>query len=262
MEKEGAEGLRTVSRTMAVLRALNSRGYASVVELSRECQISRPALYRILATLEKEGYVKREARGSCYRLTREVLELSAGYRDQDWLTELAEPFMERLQKDLLWPTDLATYEFGQMVLRDTTRRLSPWVFDYGKVGLRLPVLHTSLGLAYMAALEDAGMQGVLARLRQSRNPLDEIANEKMEVEARIGQARKHGYALRPPGFVSHTNSIAVALKDKMGPVGAIGFTFVASAMSDADAVKKLLPPLQAVAEALSLRLRDYERVGL
>lgn len=258
MEEDGESGLRLVSRTMAVLRALNRRGYASVVEIGRECHVSRPALYRILATLEQEGYVKREARGSSYRLTREVLELSVGYRDQDWLTELAEPYLERLQKDLLWPTDLATYEFGQMVLRDTTRRLSPWVFDYGKVGLRLPVLHTSLGLAYLAALEDAGVQGVLARLRQSRNPLDEIAIEQKEVDARIGQVRKHGYALRPPGFVSHTNTIAVALKDKMGPVGSIGFTFIASAMSDGEAVKKLLPPLRAVSEALSLRLRDYE----
>jgi IclR family mhp operon transcriptional activator len=248
--------LRTVSRAMEVLRALNRKGHASVLEISRMSRISRPALYRILDTLEQDGYVKREARGASYRLTSQVLHLSVGYRDQDWLTELVEPFLDRLQKQLVWPTDFATYEFGRMLLRDTTRRASPWDFDGAKVGLRLPVLHTSLGLAYLASLDDAGVQGVLTTLRNSGDPMDALVLEPKNVAARVAAVRKAGYALRPPGFFGHTNTIAVALHGPLGSLGALGVTFAASAVSESAAVKSLLPPLVEIRDMVAKKLAE------
>ena len=253
---KGGGSLRAVSRTLEVLRILNGKGHASVLEISRLSNISRPALYRILETLEKDGYVQHEAHGASYRLTSLVLQLSVGYRDQDWLTELVEPYLERLQKDLVWPTDFATYEFGRMLLRDTTRRMSPWDFDGAKVGLRLPVLHTSLGLAYMASLDDAGLEGVLATLRRSDDPFDVMAHEPKNVAARIAAVRKAGFALRPPGFFTTTKTIAVALRGPIGPLGALGITFAASAVSGEEAVKRLLPPLIKIRDDLLLKLEE------
>lgn len=256
MEEKESGTLRAVSRTLEVLRVLNRKGHASVLEISRLSNISRPALYRILETLEKDGYVQREAHGASYRLTSLVLQLSVGYRDQDWLTELVEPYLERLQRDLVWPTDFATYEFGRMLLRDTTRRTSPWDFDGAKVGLRLPVLHTSLGLAYLASLDEAGIEGVLTTLRRSDDPMDALAHEVKNVSSRIAAVRKAGFALRPPGFFTHTNTIAVALRGHIGPLGALGVTFAVSAMTSEEAVKRLLPPLIKARDDLSLKLAE------
>ncbi len=256
MEEKDSGSLRAVSRTLEVLRVLNRKGHASVLEISRLSKISRPALYRILETLEKDGYVRREAHGASYRLTSLVLQLSIGYRDQDWLTELVEPHLEKLQQELVWPTDFATYEFGRMLLRDTTRRTSPWDFDGAKVGLRLPVLHTSLGLAYLASLDDAGVEGVLTTLRRSDDPMDALSHEPKYVASRIESVRKSGFALRPPGFFAHTNTIAVALRGRIGPLGALGITFAVSAMSGDEAIKRLLPPLVKVRDELADRIDE------
>jgi IclR family mhp operon transcriptional activator len=146
-----------------------------------------------------------------------------------------------------------------MLLRDTTRRTSPWDFDGAKVGLRLPVLHTSLGLAYLASLDDAGVEGVLTTLRRSDDPMDALAHEVKNVSSRIAAVRKAGFALRPPGFFSHTNTIAVALRGRIGPLGAVGVTFAVSAMSNEEAVKRLLPPLIELRDDLYLKL--VERIS-
>ena len=56
---------------------MNERGGCSVLQISAATGISRPALYRIIETLELEGYVVREANSPTYRLTSRVFELSA-----------------------------------------------------------------------------------------------------------------------------------------------------------------------------------------
>ena len=216
---------------------MNQAGSGSILELSRITGISRPALYRILATLELEGYVATVRDGASFALTSKIRELSVGYRDQDAFTEAAIPILDRLQREVMWPTDLAIYEDGQMVLRDTTRPNSPLVFDRAAAGWRLPVLR---------------------KLRKSKDPLDAIAHERGVVAQYLERARSQGYASRPGGFFPTTDSIAVCVENRLSPIGAIGITFVASAMTAKEAAKKFLPALTAAARELTLKADAIE----
>lgn len=252
------DGIRGLSRGIAVLRAMNQAGSSSILELSRATGISRPALYRILATLELEGYVATVRDGSSFALTSKIRELSFGYRDQDAFTEAATPILDRLQREVKWPTDLAIYEDGQMVLRETTRPNSPLVFDRAAVGWRLPVLHTSLGIAYLSGLDEAALNGVLRKLRKSKDPLDSIAHERSVVAQYLERARSQGYASRPSGFFPETDSIAVCVENRLSPIGAVGITFVASAMTAKEAAKRFLPALTAATRELTLKADAIE----
>ena len=253
-----AGAIRGLSRGLSVLRALNRSGSDSVLSLSRVTGISRPALYRVLATLQREGYVASIRDGHAFALTSKIRELSLGFRDQDALTEAATPILDRLQQAVMWPTDLAVYEDGKMVIRETTRRNSPLVFDRATVGWRLPVLHTSLGIAYLSGLDAAALSGVLRQLKRSRDPLDAIAHEFGAIERYLVRARSQGYASRPRGFFPTTDSIAVCLQGRLSPIGAIGMTFVASAMTSREAAKRFLPSLQAAAQELMLKAKWIE----
>lgn len=250
--------IRGLSRGLAVLRALNQTDSDSVLALTASTGISRPALYRILATLEVEGYVARVRDRHSYVLTSRVRELSFGFRDQDAFTEAATPVLDRLQQEIVWPTDLAVYEEGKMVIRETTRRNSPLVFDRATVGWRLPVLHTALGIAYLSGLDAAALNGVLRRLNKSNDPLDAVANEKGIVERYIRKAKSESYATRPRGFFPTTDSIAVCLQGRLSAIGALGFTFVASAMSSDEAAKRYLPALKDAACELTAMAKAIE----
>jgi IclR family mhp operon transcriptional activator len=253
------ESIRGLSRGLSVLRTMNRLGSSSILALSRNTGISRPALYRILATLETEGYVASIPDGGAFALTSKIRELSLGFRDQDAFTEAAAPILDRLQQEIMWPTDLAVYEDGVMVIRETTRRNSPLVFDRATVGWRLPVLHTSLGIAYLSGLDEAALKGVLRRLKKSKDPLDSIAHERGVVTRYLERARSQGYASRPGGFFPTTDSIAVCVHGHLSPVGAIGMTFVASAMTEKEAAKRFLPSLTSAARELTLKAETIEQ---
>jgi IclR family mhp operon transcriptional activator len=137
-------------RLLRVLEALNNVGNPTVLDLARATGISRPAVYRIVEHLCRSGYAQRVPGDSRVRLTSKVRALSAGYRDDDRLGEVSRPILLRLQKDLRWPSSVASADKDRMVVRETNRYSSPFVFDAGGVGMRLPILASSLGLAYVA----------------------------------------------------------------------------------------------------------------
>jgi IclR family mhp operon transcriptional activator len=241
-----------------VLRALNKTSQGSILALSRHTGISRTALYRIVETLQQDGYVARAPKDHAFRLTSHVRELSIGFRDQDSLTEAAAPILDKLQQQIMWPTDLAVYDNGKMLIRETTRPNSPLVFDRAAAGWRLPVLHTSLGIAYLSGLDVAALNGVLRRLKKSSDPLDALAHEPAIIAQYLERARSQGYASRPHGFFPTTDSIAVCVQGRVSPIGAIGMTFVASAMSADEAAKKFLSALRGAADELTIKAQTIE----
>src|SRR4051812_37415297 len=135
--------MRGVLRALTVLRALNLDNGASILRLHQTTGISRAALYRIVGTLRSAGYLALDDETQSYRLTPLVKQLSEGYDEDAWITDLAGPLLDRLQQDVIWPTDLFTFFDDTMIMRRTTRRTSPWTFDRAYIGLRIPLLVTA-----------------------------------------------------------------------------------------------------------------------
>jgi IclR family mhp operon transcriptional activator len=247
--------MRGVSRTLGVIRALNEKNGATVLELSHALGISRPALYRILEGLISEGYVTRHVASDTYRLTIKVRGLSDGFRDEDWVTEIASPVLHELQHTIVWPTDFFTYADDSMVLRDTSRRGSPMVIDRVATGDRLPVLLSAVGIAYLAACSDIARETILARLARSPKPEDSLAQDRNFVELVIAKTRKRKYATRPLPFMPWTGSIAVPVMARKRPLGAIAFTYIASALTAEAAAAQHGQALRAAARRIELALR-------
>jgi IclR family mhp operon transcriptional activator len=250
---DSADG-RTVRRLLALLRALNAQNGSTISALSRQTGISRQALYRLAEPLAAQGLVRRAADGRLH-LTAQVRDLASGYRDEDALVEAAGPVLEELQRQVVWPTDLATYEDGEMRLRDTTRRFSPLVLDRASTGFRLPVLQTGLGLAWFAALDAARQVDLLPEIARR----DPRAAQPAFVARLLAQAAQDGYGRRHTGFMKETNTIALPVRAGDQVLGSVGITFIASALTPAEAASRHLPALQRaaddVAAAFSARSR-------
>jgi len=238
-------------RLLLVLRSLNQIGPSTVLELHRATKISRPAIYRAMTTLCRQGYVKRIPKQSRFRVTSEVRLLSAGFRDDDWIAEAGAPAIADVQAQVLWPTSLTTFDKGAMVIRETTRHRSPFVFDTGSVGVRLPVLRSSQGLAYLAFCSREKRRIILDVLGGSADPLDAIARDEKVTERLLRNTARRGYGLRRGGIVEQTSSIAVPLLVENDAVGAICVTFASSAVSLKEAVGTFLPHLRQAAEQIA-----------
>jgi IclR family mhp operon transcriptional activator len=257
------EGRGTV-RVLRILRALNIENGASVSRLSIITGTPRPALYRILAALVSEGYVVRRPEDGRFLLTSLVRSLSEGFRDEQWIGEVALSDLEDLQKKVVWPTEMATCHNFSMHLISSTRRLSPFVIDYGHVGVRLPVLRSALGLAYLAHCSPAERDALLEFLRNQPPGFDgDLARKRDKVARALAITRRRGYAIRQGSLILGANysdllsknaTLAVPVLVGGRAVAAIAVTYIAAALSASDAVEKYLNTLMNAAAAITLKL--------
>src|ERR1700712_3942601 len=102
--------VRGLERGLAVLRAVNALGSATSIDVARLTGLPRPTVHRLLETLRGQGFLRRPRLRDAYRLTLKVKSLSDGYKDDDWITEIADVVLDDLFREVVWPTDIATYE--------------------------------------------------------------------------------------------------------------------------------------------------------
>jgi IclR family transcriptional regulator, mhp operon transcriptional activator len=246
-----------VARTIDVLRTLNLANGCTVAELHLLTRISRPALYRILDEFRSAGYVKRDERGGLH-LTHLVRCLSDGYRDEDRIAQAASPVLDALQRQVLWPTDLAVYANHAMYLRETTRRQSPLVIDRAHVGMRLPLLASALGLAYVSYCEDAEREAIMEALRKSDLPEDQMARDPRRMAHLVRQTRAVGYASRYMGSIAglssaETGTIALPVRLKGKVSGCIAITFFSRVLKVDEAASRYLSNLKRACAEIEQR---------
>ena len=259
----GAAPLRGVARTIHVLRSLNENNGARVSELAQHTRIPRPSLYRILETLCALGYVRRRSSEERYELTALVRSLSDGFSDEAWVCGIALPIMEALQKEIVWPTDIATFFDDAMYLRETTRRVSPLTIDSATVGLRLPMLQTATGRAYLAFCGDAEREAILENLRRSPAPEDTRARDRRYVNNVLAMTRRNGYGERHRELFPKTGAIAVPIMHGERVMGCLNISFIASALIPREAAARYLAQLRAAARKIESELaRDAAAEGV
>jgi IclR family transcriptional regulator, mhp operon transcriptional activator len=238
-------------RLLQVLESLNEIGSCTIVDVHRATGISRPAIYRIVSALVRSGYLQRIPGDSRVRLTWKVRTLSAGYRDDDWIVEAANPVLAQLQKEVRWPSSLAIPDRDKMVVRETNRHRSPFVFDSGSVGLHLPMLRSSLGLAYLAFCERRTRMITLALLRGSKDRGGASARDRKESERQLRNTAQRGYGFRQGGIEARTSSVAVPVLIDSEALASICVTYATSALTLKSAATQFLPLLRAAAKDIA-----------
>jgi IclR family mhp operon transcriptional activator len=238
---------RGTIRALAVLRALNSHNGARVSDLSKVTGISRPSLYRILETLCAIGYVNKRPDEDRYHLTMLVRALSDGYDDEEWIRSVAMPFLSRLQQEIVWPVDLVTYHGDAMYVRDTTRRHSPLTLDRITVGVRMPMLLSASGRAYLAYCPDAERETILENLTHSTAPEDIVAKDRKLVDHLLRNTRRDGYGQRFGELVPETGGIAIPIKHDGRVLACIHVAFFARVTNPKDVASRHLKAMQNTA---------------
>jgi IclR family mhp operon transcriptional activator len=246
--------LRGVTRTLQVLRALNVRNGATVVELARDTGISRGALYRVLETLRDAGYVALDLSGHRYGLTMLVRSLAEGFAEEDWITEIARPALKDLQREIIWPADLATFMNDAIWIRESTRRLSPLTIDRGAAGAPFPLLQSASGRAYLAFCSAREREKILDAVRKISD--HDLTALLRDFDALLADVRAKGYGVRYGEAPLESGAIAVPIlvdRQAGGPsvIGCVTVTFIRRALTLDEAAAQLLVPMRRTAERIA-----------
>lgn len=257
---------RSLSRGLAILEALSSapNGSAFITELSQATAIHRTTIKRLLETLIEEGYVRRSLSDKSYKLNYRVRQLSDGFTDDEWVSEVATPAIGRLLQQTLWPSDLCTLDGSAMVIRETTHRFSPLSFHRSMIRKRLPLLTTAAGRAYFCFCSDSEKQQLLAFIKADSSPQAQLAHTPFFIQQLIDKTRTQGYAVNEGDWDQESNTAAIALPVfHQGKIlSTINIVFLKKILTPKEAAAKYLDLLKQTIGEIEKELAQRDRITL
>ena len=254
----GYKEVRGLIRGLALIRALNRTpgGAASASELARVCGIHRTTAKRILETLRAEGLVRSGLRSGEYQLTRHVRQSSDGFRQHEWIDHVVTPLMQAAVRELLWPCDLATVEGGCMIVRESTHRFSMLSQHHDMVGEKMPVLHTALGRAWLAACSDEERAALLGFLARQAERLGVAPGDLAAVDRVVAETRERGFATNLGEWSREASfsAVAVPLVSANRVIGALNLVYPKDAVSLDEMATRYVPRLKALATRIGFNV--------
>ncbi len=245
-------GTQTVIRAIGLLKAFSrERPKLALAELCADQGLSKTTAHRLLAALESEGLVTRNAGRGTYRLGPAIIALGTQALLSHDLRAIVQSELEAL---VSLTGETATLEVlaNDKVLIVSEIPGRHLVTVAAEVGTLWPLHATSTGKAILAALPEKGRRSLI------KTPLDRLTDstitEPEELDRELERVRARGYATAVEELEVGAAAVAAALSDPLGRVvGAISLGGPASRLG-ADRLADLAKPLRASTERILLQL--------
>ncbi|HTZ82622.1 MAG TPA: IclR family transcriptional regulator [Candidatus Acidoferrales bacterium] len=183
-----------VERALGMLEAVAREPEGlSNAKISRQLKIPKSSASYILRTLEKHGYVKRDAADGKYRVGLKILSLSRGALSGIDVREVALPIMRHLMEKTNLTCHLAILDGPEAVYIEKVEpqgfiRMDTWV------GRRMRVHATSVGKALVAHIPQERLEKILSeRSMEKRTPKTITTVPRLLKE--LEKVRTVGYAM-------------------------------------------------------------------
>ena len=251
-ERDGS--IRSISRAIAVLQAINRNGALTLTEIADLAVIPHPTATRIVRTLLEERLIEREPSRKRYRPTALIQSLSCGFQNHDLLVTISRPHIAALTRLIDWPISVVTRVGQSMVVRESTSALTSLTFTNYYPGWQVPLLPSSSGRVYFAFASPDEQEELLKAYRVDQRGIDNLTLREFESGEATAKIRQQGYATATRTQYSanpgKTSSIAVPIFQNERLLGALTMVFFANALSIPDAIRRFLQPLRDCAETI------------
>lgn len=243
-----------LSRGLALLQLLTrERPEQKLTELAAGLGLTRSAAYRLVYTLEKDGFLHRDPNTRRYRLTAKVLMLGFEYLYARPLTDAAQPFLRQLSAQTLATAYLMVLDGWESVTLARVAPTAPLVSTL-QIGVRIPAHASASGRIMLAHLDPAARRHLHERIvRECRDvPLPESFEA---LERGLEADRRRGYVLSRSIFESSITSCAAAVRDGGGGIaGAVALIAPHSFVEEAGGEERVSALVRDATSRLSVQL--------
>jgi DNA-binding IclR family transcriptional regulator len=251
-DKTDGNGVKTVELTMAILeQVMNGRKFFTVASLADELAIKKDKAVRIITTLEKRGFLERQAGSGACKAGPAAVAFAQRVLKSTPIIDLVQPVMAELAAEHDEAVYLAVLS-GEEVLFLHLADCSRAVRIASLVGCRFPPFRNAAG-RLIKALGSGDLEKYFKTKgkRVPRADLDLLLTE-------LAAIRRQGYALDTDGLGVGVHSAAVAIRDYTGRViGALTLVAPAFRLSKEQLRGEIIPSLRKKADELSARF-GYE----
>jgi IclR family pca regulon transcriptional regulator len=216
---DGAAGpkyrVEALSKGLLILRLFDEATLSlRLKDISDRTDIPMPTAFRIVSTLEQDGFIERRSDGS-YQPGVAVLALGSAALRGSGLVQQCEVPLRDLAADTGETVNLGTL-VGDQVLYLVRLRNTDLVTANIQVGSTLPAVHTSIGKVLLAALDDKTLLTVLTgdSFRSGSGPRAVASID--ELSGQLAEVRRQGYAIQDEELALGLRSIAAPIIGERG----------------------------------------------
>jgi len=247
--------IEALAKGLHVLRLFDEN--TTSLRLREVCErtgLPMPTAFRIVATLEHEGFIDRGPDGTISP-SAAVLTLGSAALRGSSLVQLSEAPLRELAARTGETVNLGTL-IGDQVLYLVRLRNTDLVTAAVQVGSTLPAIYTSMGKLLLAHLDPAELETRIAHSFEQHSGGPNAVHDRAELEERLAAIRADGYAIQDQELAAGLRSVSVPVRGAGDAVVAAVNIAVSSSRHDVDSLRgELLTRLQSTAESISSRLR-------
>lgn len=209
--------VKSVSRALDIITIVSlKKGGLGVTEISKQIDINKSSVYRILSTLVQYGYIEQDSETGRYKLGYKFLEVSSKLLESIDLRSEARQYLQELENTTNEVIHLVVYDQGEVVYIEKLEG-NETLRMHSKVGKRAPMHCTSVGKAILAYLPSNVVLNILEQKGMPRHT-DKTITNKDDFLQELSQVRMKGYALDLEENESGITCIAVPIFDHSGKV--------------------------------------------
>ena len=220
VKPNSVQGAQSFSRSMAVLQLVADHASGpTAIDLAAKTDLTRPTLYRILASLESEGLIQQKP-DKRYVLGSRLIGLAHRALAQQDVRALAHDPLMALRDETGETVHLAVRNLDAMVYIDKFE--SPELVRMAStIGTQVPFHTSSVGKAYLAALPEDEAEALVERLDLAPLTARSVTDREVLLD-RVRAARRLGYSSDEEENESGIVCFGAAILDSAGrPVASV-----------------------------------------
>ena len=219
MSKKPNQLVKSLDKALKILELVAKNNEPlGVTEISRETDLNKSTVYRILATLEYRGYISQNTHNEKYTTGIKLFEIGSQVIGDLDLREVVKPYLKELMGLTGETVHLGILDDGEVIYIEKVE--SPKTIRmYSKVGKRIYAHSTSLGKVLLAYSGEDKIDEIISRKglpRQASNTITDPDNLKVHLE----KVREQGYAVDDEENEEGIRCIAGPVFDHRGKIAA------------------------------------------
>jgi DNA-binding IclR family transcriptional regulator len=236
---------------MRVLQAFADHpGGVALTPLSAELGYGKASLSKIMATMEREGFIRRDGAGH-FHLSWRLLALAFGHAQRVGVSGVCMPVLQALADETDELVQLAVIEGDHVLFVAKAEGPGQSLRLLPLVGVVAPTHATASGKVWLASLPDGQVLQVMRRQGLARVTSRTITS-RARLLAELRRVRRAGYAITDGELAEEGRAIAAPIVYGGRVVGAIAVS--------GPSFRLPLPRLQQLAARVQRAARELERL--
>jgi DNA-binding IclR family transcriptional regulator len=218
-ERASDGGHRAAKRALEVIEHVAASPQpVSLSEIAREVGLPKSSAHALIRTLDNEGYLQRDDRGS-YSLGPRLLRLLGSLPHRFELPRVARPIMQELV-DALGETAILGIRQGQEIVY-VEQVEAPQVIRYvAPLGDPRPMQVTSIGKVHLALMPAEESEAILRGA--TFEPLtDKTLTDRGAIKEELAKVRERGFSVNNEESIEGVVAMAVPIREGGAPEGTV-----------------------------------------